>query len=58
MRSEQRFLAPHPPGTSLMGGGTVGPEGGVFVVLGLILVSLIIVFTLSRKKYQIPYKSG
>ena len=50
---EHHFLATHPVGKSLMSGGSTGPEGSVFVLLILALVSLVIVFTLPRTNYGI-----
>jgi membrane protease YdiL (CAAX protease family) len=51
--TEHHFLATHPVGKLLMSGGSTGPEGSVFVVLTLALVSLVIVFTLPRTNYGI-----
>jgi hypothetical protein len=56
IKIEQRLLATHPLGKPFMSGGTVGPEGSIFVLLVFVLVSLIIIFTLPRKKYEIPYE--
>jgi hypothetical protein len=56
MKIEQRLLATHPLGKPFMSGGTVGSEGSIFVLFVLILVSLIIIFTLHRKRYGIPYE--
>jgi uncharacterized protein len=56
MKIEQRLLATHPLGKPLMSGGTIGPEGSISVLLVLVLVSPIIIFTLPRKKYEIPHE--
>ena len=50
----ERRLATHPIATYELC--TVDPEGGVFVLHVLVLVSLIIIFTLPRQKYEIPYE--
>jgi CAAX protease family protein len=44
----QHLLATHPVGKPLMSGGATGPEGSIFVLLILAVVSLIIIFTLPR----------
>jgi hypothetical protein len=54
MKIQQRLLATHPLSKPFISGGTVGPGGRIFVLLVLVLVSLIIIFTLPRKKYEIP----
>jgi uncharacterized protein len=56
MKIQHRLLATHPIGKPLMSGGTVGPEGSIFVLLVLVLVSLVTIVTLPRKKYGIPYQ--
>ena len=45
---QQHLLATHPLGKLLMSGGATGPEGSIFVLLILALVSLVIVFSLPR----------
>jgi membrane protease YdiL (CAAX protease family) len=45
---QQHLLATHPLGKLLMSGGATGPEGSIFVLFILALVSLVIVFTLPR----------
>jgi hypothetical protein len=56
VKIEQRLLTTPPLSKSLMSGDTVGPEGSIFVVLVLVLVSLIIIFTVPRKEYEISYE--
>ena len=46
---QHHLFATHPVGTPLMSGGTTGPEGSIFVLLVLALISLLIIFTLPRK---------
>jgi membrane protease YdiL (CAAX protease family) len=48
---QHHFLATHAHGTPLMSGGATGPEGSVFVLGILVLVSGIVVFTLPRTSY-------
>lgn len=50
---QHHLLATHPVGGPLMSGGRTGPEGSVFVLLILALVSLVIVFTLPKTNYGI-----
>jgi uncharacterized protein len=45
------LLATHPVGKPILSGGATGPEGSIFIVGVLALVSLIIVFTLPRTNY-------
>ena len=45
---QNHLLATHPVGKPILSGGATGPEGSIFVVVILVLVSLIIVFTLPR----------
>lgn len=45
---QHHFLATHAHGTPLMSGGATGPEGSVFVLAILALVTGIVVFTLPR----------
>lgn len=49
---QHHFLATHAHGTPLMSGGATGPEGSVFVLPVLILVSCIVVFTLPRASHS------
>ncbi len=48
---QHHLLATHPLGKPLMSGGTTGPEGSVFVLPVLVLVSFIIIFTLPRTSH-------
>ena len=48
---QHHLLATHPLGKPLMSGGATGPEGSIFVLPVLVLVSCIIVFTLPRESY-------
>jgi uncharacterized protein len=50
---QHHMFATHPLGKPLMSGGTTGPEGSIFVLLILALVSLIIIFTLPRASYGV-----
>jgi membrane protease YdiL (CAAX protease family) len=45
---EHHLLATHPVGKPILSGGATGPEGSIFILAILALVSLIIVFTLPR----------
>jgi hypothetical protein len=45
---QHHLLATHPVGKPILSGGATGPEGSIFTVAILALVSLIIVFTLPR----------
>ncbi len=42
------LLATHPVGKPLLSGGSTGPEGSIFVLPVLLLVTLVIIFTLPR----------
>lgn len=46
---QHHLFATHPVGKPLMSGGTTGPEGSIFVLLVLALISLLIIFTLPGK---------
>lgn len=48
---QHHLLATHPLGKPLMSGGSTGPEGSIFVLPTLALISLIIIFTLPRAGY-------
>ena len=48
---QHHLLATHPVGKPILSGGATGPEGSIFVVAILALVSLIIIFTLPRTQY-------
>jgi uncharacterized protein len=45
---QQHLLATHPLGKLLMSGGATGPEGSIFALFILAVVSLIIIFSLPR----------
>jgi membrane protease YdiL (CAAX protease family) len=45
---QYHLLATHPVGKPVLSGGATGPEGSIFIVAFLFLVSLIIIFTLPR----------
>lgn len=45
---QNHLLATHPVGKPILSGGATGPEGSIFVVVILVLVSIIIVLTLPR----------
>jgi len=51
---QHHFLATHPLGRPLMSGGSTGPEGSVFVLPVLAVVSVIIILTLPRSSYGDP----
>jgi membrane protease YdiL (CAAX protease family) len=48
---QHRLLATHALGKPLMSGGATGPEGSIFVLPILALISFIIIFTLPRVTY-------
>jgi uncharacterized protein len=48
---QHHFLATRPLGQALLSGGSTGPEGSIFALPVLALVSLIIIFTLPRTGY-------
>lgn len=48
---QHHLLTTHPVGKPILSGGATGPEGSIFVVGILALVSLIIIFTLPRTDY-------
>jgi membrane protease YdiL (CAAX protease family) len=51
---QHHLLATHPVGRPLLSGGDTGPEGSIFAIAMLALVSLIILFTLPRTQYDLP----
>jgi membrane protease YdiL (CAAX protease family) len=58
MMSQHHLLATHPVGKPVLSGGTTGPEGSIFILVVLALVSLIIVVTLPRARdAATPYRS-
>jgi membrane protease YdiL (CAAX protease family) len=48
---QHRLLATHYVGKPILSGGATGPEGSIFIVAILALVTLIILFTLPRARY-------
>jgi membrane protease YdiL (CAAX protease family) len=48
---QHHLLATHPVGKPILSGGATGPEGSIFIIAILALISLIIVFTLPRAHY-------
>ena len=48
MMVQHHLFATHPVGKPILSGGAPGPEGSIFIIAILALVSLIIVFTLPR----------
>ena len=48
---QHHLLATHPVGKPILSGGATGPEGSIFIVAILALVSLIILLTLPRTRY-------
>lgn len=51
MMAQHHLLATHPDGKPILSGGATGPEGSIFIVAILGLISLIIVFTLPRTRH-------
>jgi hypothetical protein len=49
---EHRLLATHPVGKPILSGGTTGPEGSIFIVAIIGLISLIVFLTLPRTHSQ------
>jgi membrane protease YdiL (CAAX protease family) len=50
LMAQHHLLVTHPAGKPILSGGTTGPEGSVFILAILALISLIIFFTLPRAK--------
>lgn len=48
---QHHLFSSHPVGRPILSGGTTGPEGSIFVLAVLALISLIILFTLPRTLY-------
>jgi len=48
---QHHLLATHPVGKPILSGGATGPEGSIFILATLALISLIILFTLPRAHY-------
>jgi hypothetical protein len=45
---QHRLLATHPVGKPILSGGATGPEGSIFILAILALMTLIILFTIPR----------
>ena len=54
---QHHLLATHPAGKVILSGGTTGPEGSIFILPILLLLSLIVVFTLPRAKYGLASRA-
>ena len=50
--AQHHLLASHPVGKPILSGGATGPEGSIFIVVVLSLISLIILLTLPRTRYR------
>jgi len=48
---QHHLLATHPLGKPLLSGGTTGPEGSIFILAILVLITVIILLTLPRTHY-------
>jgi membrane protease YdiL (CAAX protease family) len=48
---QHHLFATHPVGKPILSGGTTGPEGSIFILAILALITLIIVLTLPRTRY-------
>ncbi|MFZ0283652.1 MAG: CPBP family intramembrane glutamic endopeptidase [Terriglobales bacterium] len=48
LTTQYHLLATHPVGKPILSGGTTGPEGSIFIVGALLLVTVIIFLTLPR----------
>jgi uncharacterized protein len=49
---QHHLFATHPVGKPIMSGGATGPEGSIFIVVILLLVSLVIFLTLYRRDHE------
>jgi uncharacterized protein len=49
---QHRLLATHPAGKPILSGGATGPEGSIFILAILAVMTLIILFTLPRAQYR------
>jgi uncharacterized protein len=54
---QHHLLATHPVGKPILSGGATGPEGSIFILAILALISLIILFTLPRAHYGKAFKA-
>jgi len=50
MMAQHHLLATHPVGKPILSGGSTGPEGSIYCLAILVLISIIIVFTLPRSR--------
>jgi membrane protease YdiL (CAAX protease family) len=48
---QHHLFATHPVGKPILSGGTTGPEGSIFILAALALITLIVLFTLPRSHY-------
>ncbi|MGA8492499.1 MAG: CPBP family intramembrane glutamic endopeptidase [Terriglobales bacterium] len=48
---QHHLLANHPVGKPILSGGTTGPEGSIFILAVLALITVIILFTLPKGRY-------
>jgi len=46
-----RLLATHPMGKPILSGGTTGPEGSIFILAILVLMTIIVLVTLPKRHY-------
>lgn len=53
LTGQGHLLATHPIGSTLVSGGTVGPEGSILVLPTLLLAAVVIHFTLPRRDYPL-----
>ncbi len=58
MMAQHHLLATHAVGKPILSGGATGPEGSIFIIAVLALISLIIVFTLPRVRRDVPASAG
>jgi hypothetical protein len=54
---QHHLLATHPVGKPILSGGATGPEGSIFIIAILALISVIILFTLPRAHDGAPERS-
>jgi hypothetical protein len=48
---QHHLLASHPEGKSLLSGGSTGPEGSIFILAVLVLITAVMLLTLPRTRY-------
>ncbi|MGB8888848.1 MAG: CPBP family intramembrane glutamic endopeptidase [Candidatus Korobacteraceae bacterium] len=51
---QHHLLATHPVGKPILSGGATGPEGSIFIVAILALISIIVLVTLPGARYRVP----